>query len=1506
MLSGFFLANAQDKISGEALYSQMDEYNYSMSVYSFEYPNYPSYDIFAADDFEVPVGASWEIYSVRTIFNVSWTSDVTITIYDDNSGMPGDTLHNFPNLTDYEKTVVEGYNTFEFEVVLPSLVTLTEGTYWICFTNNGDMNQWVLQTSTDVFGNKTHWKNPGGAWGYPTSWEEIPSDFNNGNGLYYNASFALHEAPVDYDLAAIGFSAPVTGELTAADSVTIQVQNFGFLPQINFDVYYIVDGGTAVVETVTDSIYTGEVLEYTFSVTADLSALGDHSVEVAVLLDTDESTANDVFVDTVINYGTLYDFSDSVITACSGLFTDDGGVVENLTVDGAGTLTIYPENAGDRAALTFTEFDLGYGEHAFRIYDGESTDAPVLYTYHEEEYQNYNEFFPAPEFVKARNAAGALTIELIPYSYYSDDGTGWLAEVSCVTPDDIDFIALDIAATTPIIHQFMSAEVVAHVVNSGGLTTSRNVYFYENGVAVDTVMTDELAPGEVQEFVFTWLPQNAGEVAIMVSLEDDVKSINDDNSVSDTVTVYGQYALVESFEGAIPPELWKSTDGKVIVEDYYYYHGVQSLEVPYNGVDTLITPLLSIADNDSISMFVRGGYNKWFEVLYSETDNGPWIVIDTITAPDYDWTLHSVQLGSLAGSDYHIALAFNNNIYIDFVTGPNVKYFDNDLFVGGFEVEQFPSISREAFYSLSIKNIGYDDVAVGSYSVNLYDATNDAVLVSLEGKALASFYEITYDFVYTFDTEEEIEVYAEIVFEADERTENNMSGTETITVQPEGTFNFVTPGEVRSYGANLFPMANNYSYGLSEMMYYPEEVQGNGDITGFTFTYYTDNTVSYVPITIYMGTTTDSILPIDGYNAIWIESDTLNMKQVYNGTVNFVPTSGTEMYIELDSVFAYDGTENLIIMIDKGMPPIGGNMVNFVCFDPVQQVNYRGYNVYSNDIDVDPADVDPTLYCQKYNYLPLMRFFMSNEGAPEFTSEPVNLVAENAAYAYDVEVAYNGIGTLAISEGNMLPDWMTVTDNGDNTASLVGTTDVLGVHDVQLLASDGTYSATQTFAVTVGAVPSFTSASDTLMLVNDVYSYNITTSYNGADILSITTSENLPTWLTLTDNGDNTALLTGTPVAVGTFNVELDAEGEFFDGTQTFTIIVDDQPVFASTADTVVAENVDYTYNVDVTYAGVGTLAITAGTDFPAWLTLTDNGDNTATVTGSTTELAIYPVEILAGDGMYSASQTFYVHVDAIPEITSTPETAVEENVEYTYTVEVTYAGIGTLAITAGTEFPTWLTLTDNGDNTATVIGTTADLADYNVDVVASTEYFSETQSFVVTVAAVPVFTSDAVLSVEANVEYVYDVVVSYNGTEVVEIVAGDNMPTWLTLTDNGNNTATLSGTTVTVGQYDVDIVANGDYFSTTQSFVIDVVTGVFEINNLNVSIYPNPANDFIIITKAMNAKVEIFDVTGNRVIERNVISEMENINIEDLDAGIYIIRVSNSKGTYSNRLIIK
>ncbi|MGB0788327.1 MAG: GEVED domain-containing protein, partial [Marinirhabdus sp.] len=108
---------------------------------------------------------------------------------------------------------------------------------------------------------------------------------------------------------------PETGTLSATETVTITIFNYGLNDQSNFDVSFQVDGGAVVTETFTGTISAATSAQYTFTATADLSTVGQtYTITAATDLAGDEEPSNDSTMKDV-TYLQPNDIGVSAITA---------------------------------------------------------------------------------------------------------------------------------------------------------------------------------------------------------------------------------------------------------------------------------------------------------------------------------------------------------------------------------------------------------------------------------------------------------------------------------------------------------------------------------------------------------------------------------------------------------------------------------------------------------------------------------------------------------------------------------------------------------------------------------------------------------------------------------------------------------------------------------------------------------------------------------------------------------------------------------------------------------------------------------------------------------------------------------------------------------------------------------------------------------------------------------------------------------------------------------------
>jgi hypothetical protein len=78
------------------------------------------------------------------------------------------------------------------------------------------------------------------------------------------------------------------------------------------------------------------------------------------------------------------------------------------------------------------------------------------------------------------------------------------------------------------------------------------------------------------------------------------------------------------------------------------------------------------------------------------------------------------------------------------------------------------------------------------------------------------------------------------------------------------------------------------------------------------------------------------------------------------------------------------------------------------------------------------------------------------------------------------------------------------------------------------------------------------------------------------------------------------------------------------------------------------------------------------------------------------------------------------------------------------------------------------------------------------------------------------------------------------------------------------------------------------------RNYQLSVLTGINDIKNSNIKIYPNPTNNIIYIEGLDNNKsntIQIFDVQGKLVLTKTI-NEKGTIDLSELNKGVYVIKV--------------
>jgi streptogramin lyase len=262
---------------------------------------------------------------------------------------------------------------------------------------------------------------------------------------------------------------------------------------------------------------------------------------------------------------------------------------------------------------------------------------------------------------------------------------------------------------------------------------------------------------------------------------------------------------------------------------------------------------------------------------------------------------------------------------------------------------------------------------------------------------------------------------------------------------------------------------------------------------------------------------------------------------------------------------------------------------------------------------------------------------------------------------FDFKVTTSGNPTSALSESGALPPGVTFNDNGDGTADISGTVPVgsNGSYPLTITADNGlSPAANQAFSLNIttnSSAPSITSVS------SDTEAYgqpmNFTVNTGGFPLPTLKKSGALPSGVTFVDNGDGTATISGTPngSSNGVYPITITAKNSTGTASQSFNLTITKAPIFKNIPNKQLTGTVGTPYSMTVSASGYAPPRIRLQTSLPNGLNFNDNGDGTATISGTpaTGSGGTYTINLFASNSYGNDSATFTLKINEAPVITS-------------------------------------------------------------------------------------------------------------------------------------------------------------------------------------------------------------------------------------------------------------
>ena len=446
--------------------------------------------------------------------------------------------------------------------------------------------------------------------------------------------------------------------------------------------------------------------------------------------------------------------------------------------------------------------------------------------------------------------------------------------------------------------------------------------------------------------------------------------------------------------------------------------------------------------------------------------------------------------------------------------------------------------------------------------------------------------------------------------------------------------------------------------------------------------------------------------------------------------------------------------------------------------------------------------------------------------APAITSAATAAVVAGTPFSFTVQAT--GEPAPALTETGTLPSGLTFVNNGNDTATISGTsTGSGGAYPITLTATNAAGTATQSFVLTNSTAPAITSPAAVTFATGVASTYGITTTGYPAPTLTDNGSA-LPAGLSFTDNGNGTGTISGTPAAgsQGTYLVTVsatNASGSTATLDLTVTVAAPAAPAITSPATAYFTLGTFGAFAI--TASGAPTPVISESGALPAGLTYTPNGSGGATITGDPTATGTTNLSITVANGISpNATQTLSVIVGQAPTITSASSATALVGTPFGFTVAAT--GYPAPSIGETGPLPTGLTFINNGNGTATISGTPASTSagSYVLDLIATNGTATSSQTFTLTVSTpqAPAFTSAATATETAGTAFSFPV--SATGTPTPTLTLTGTPPSGVTFTANTNGTASLFGTTVVAaGVYHLTLAATNSVGTTSQAFTLAV-----------------------------------------------------------------------------------
>ena len=1026
-------------------------------------------------------------------------------------------------------------------------------------------------------------------------------------------------------------------------------------------------------------------------------------------------------------------------------------------------------------------------------------------------------------------------------------------------------------------------DVSITVLNDGNVTIdSLKVNWVANGIPQTEYQNNaiSIAPGEEIELIigqYDFL-EGLNEISGNLFVSGDEDLSNNTNIAYVAVNI-----LWESFEGnEFPPELWTAKDYPL--KDYFFpephgdfYYYAQADDNYFGQIsDTLFTPLLDIQAGDIINFWVKNSafFTCDDKLIWKDGITGEIHEITDIVSELEDWDEVNIDISTAAGTNY---IGFVNTYgsgygasSIDLITSTaSIHQFQNDLGIRKFEFEKIALIETPVDFNVTIRNYGINEVLGSSYSIKIINGDGEQ-LVEQSGVTLQSWDETTIQVNYTFVANEVQKVHAVIEYTEDQAVENNTSieygvysvpaDVEIIDVGSPDTENLNLPFDG---GGDGFTLGTD---DISQNLYYQEELPDAGYLYGITIYYHELFAVGqYLPLQVWIKET-----GLENLTAGWTSFDGTQM--VFNDTIEIYPGHNS-VYIPFEEPFLVTGTNNLVIQYHQYEPEWPYTAVRFyttnVSEGPVRAI--RLFNVYDLDIEDLPdywGEHTDYVYTS-FVYHPIVDLGVVSGIVYDESNNPI----EGAL----IEVTGTSIEEYSNANGEyILPELPYASF--ELTASYFGYGDV--VQDIDISEPNTTIDFNLELLPLVNLQGVVYGSNEP-----DVPLEGVTVTLEGYDNLSGNTNMN---GLFFFENvfGDHEYVI----------KLQLYGYDDYID-TLTLENIDIDLGEIVLNQENISPYSVNATASLNMAViewfnpvtskkeklqndSDVPSYSFTNEPYEEVWLGNLFENEEMVTITS---------VEIFWD--VYENAHD-YITVDILDEFGNVLVTS-----EPTITFNDSLMTIDVPNITVSGWFYAMVHWQDNEFSTDPLA------IDY--------EEGTPNTAYIKYPGEAPVLLSDFLGSPEASWMLRANVLkednldneggpVSYNIYRGLVEEMGD-VNEWIAINDSPINELVYFDSDFSIIDFElytyaVEAVYVEGISEKTFSNFVELITGIEEIQQYDVEVYPNPASSFVNLNGIMGARISIHNMIGAMVYSEDIQSETARVNVSDLPMGNYIIRITDPK----------